>query len=115
MDLAKKLQLKERKLAVLNAPAGFRIAAATVKAAKPGDGVLLFAATKADLHRLKAPLVGAARRDDLAWLAYPKAGQLGTDLNRDLLMEELAPDGIEGVRIVAIDDVWSAARFRPKP
>jgi len=114
MDLAKKLQIKDRKVAVLNAPPGFLLDAPMVRAARPGDAVLLFAATKKDLHKLKGPVVAAALRDDLAWVAYPKAGQLGTDLNRDLLVAELAADGIQGVRLVAIDDVWSALRFRPK-
>ena len=31
------------------------------------------------------PRVAAAKADRLAWLAYPKAGQLGTDLNRDIV------------------------------
>jgi hypothetical protein len=113
MDLAQKLQLKGRSIAVLNAPKGFTLDAPTVKAPKPGDAVLLFAATKAELHRLKRPVVEAALRDDLAWVAYPKAGKLGTDLHRDILVAELEPDGIQGVRLVAVDDTWSAARFRP--
>jgi hypothetical protein len=113
MDLAAKLQLKDRRIALLNAPTGFAVDAPTAKVAKPGDAVLLFAATKAELHRLKGPVVAAALRDDLAWIAYPKAGKLGTDLNRDLLHAEVGPDGIGGVRMVALDDTWSAMRFRP--
>ena len=31
--------------------------------------------------------IAAARADRLAWISYPKGGQLGTDLNRDLLLE----------------------------
>lgn len=45
--------------------------------------------------------------------AYPKAGQLGTDLNRDILGGALAGEGVQPVRQVAIDEVWSALRFRP--
>lgn len=43
----------------------------------------------------------------------PKAGKLGTDLNRDKLFKLVEPHGIEGVRLVSIDDTWSAMRFRP--
>jgi len=50
--------------------------------------------------------------DRLAWIAYPKAGQLGTDLNRDILWRHLLKRRIRGVRQIAIDDVWSALRFR---
>ena len=48
-----------------------------------------------------------ASADRLASLAYPKARQLGTDLDRDFLRGHLP------VRQVALDDVWSAMRFRP--
>lgn len=56
---------------------------------------------------------GSGEADRLAWIAYPKAGQLGTDLNRDILWQHLLPRGITGVRQISIDDVWSAMRFRP--
>lgn len=51
--------------------------------------------------------------DRVAWVAYPKAGQLDTDLNRDILARRLEQEGIQAVRQVAIDTVWSALRFRP--
>ncbi|NTX34847.1 hypothetical protein HUA78_10380 [Myxococcus sp. CA033] len=46
-------------------------------------------------------------------MAHPKAGQLDTDLNRDILARRLEQEGIQAVRQVAIDTVWSALRFRP--
>jgi hypothetical protein len=42
-----------------------------------------------------------------------KPGQLGTDLNRDSLAALLAEGGVQPVRQIAIDAVWSALRFRP--
>jgi hypothetical protein len=60
-----------------------------------------------------APALDAARADKLAWIAYPKAGQLGTDLNRDVLARSLTAVGVQPVRQIAIDEVWSALRFRP--
>ena len=44
--------------------------------------------------------------------AYPKAGQLGTDLNRDRLWEAGRAHGLEAVAQVSVDDVWSALRFK---
>ena len=41
------------------------------------------------------------------------AGQLGTDLNRDVLAALLTGQGVQPVRQVAIDGTWSALRFRP--
>jgi hypothetical protein len=48
----------------------------------------------------------------LVWVAYPKAGKLGTDLNRDRLWQLVQDEGIRPVRQIAIDEVWSALRFR---
>ena len=77
------------------------------------DAVLVFAENRKQLLTDGEPLVEAARRDALAWLAYPKGGQLGTDLNRESVVSLLAPRGIRPVRQVAIDGIWSALRFRP--
>lgn len=77
------------------------------------DAVIVYCTTSADLDRLSEPLLAAARRDALTWVAYPKAGQLGTDLNRDTLAALLRLRGVRPVRQIAIDDVWSALRFRP--
>jgi len=76
--------------------------------------VLVFISRVADIDGVGAPLVEAARADRIAWAAYPKAGQLGTDLNRDVLAKELQKRGAEPVRQVALDEVWSALRFRPR-
>ena len=66
-----------------------------------------------ELETRAGPAITAARDDRLAWVAYPKAGQLGTDLNRDKLAAALTAHGIQPVRQVALDEVWSALRFRP--
>jgi hypothetical protein len=83
--------------------------------AQPGeaDAVVAFVRGSSDLETTAAPAIEAARRDALAWIAYPKAGKLGTDLNRDSLRQLLQDRGIRPVRQVAIDDTWSALRFRP--
>ena len=47
-------------------------------------------------------------------MAYPKARQLGTDLNRDILWKLMKEKGIEANRQISIDDVWSAMRFRAR-
>jgi hypothetical protein len=60
-----------------------------------------------------APALEAARDDRLAWVAYPKGQQLGTDLNRDRLAVTARERGVRPVRQISIDEVWSALRFRP--
>jgi hypothetical protein len=77
------------------------------------DVVIVYCTTRADLEQLSEPLLAAARRDALTWVAYPKAGQLGTDLNRDRLAALVQREGVRPVRQIAIDEVWSALRLRP--
>src|SRR5579864_2050182 len=77
------------------------------------DAVILFVANAAEFGQRADNVVKAAKRDALAWVAYPKAGQLGTDLNRDSLAKLMLERGVQPVRQVAINEVWSALRFRP--
>jgi hypothetical protein len=58
----------------------------------------------------------AANRDSLAkpaalWFAYPKGNR--ADINRDTLWPIVAEYGMRPITQVALDDVWSALRFRP--
>jgi hypothetical protein len=80
---------------------------------KPG-AKLVYVRTVADLNRKAGPIITLAKADGIAWLAYPKAGQLDTDLNRDILWRHMLKKGVQGVSQVAIDATWSAMRFRPK-
>jgi hypothetical protein len=117
VDLAGKLQIK----------AGSRVAVVAAGPDAPdlpglgeavtdpvaADAVIAFARCSADLAGPASAAIDAGRQDKLAWIAYPKAGQLGTDLNRDILVGALTARGVRGVRLVAVDDVWSALRLRP--
>lgn len=118
MDISARLQIKPgQTVAVTGAPPGLPpLADAEVNpAAGPGsaDVLVAFVRLAGELDTVAAPAVAAARLDKLAWVAYPKAGQLGTDLDRDTLAGLLAAHGVQPVRQVAIDGTWSALRFRP--
>jgi hypothetical protein len=120
MDLAGRLQIKAgMTVAVVGAPpdgpdlAGISQLAGSADQADEAAAVIAFARHRADLADTAGPAIEAARRDQLAWIAYPKAGQLGTDLNRDSLVQAAVEFGVRPVRQVAIDEVWSALRFRP--
>jgi hypothetical protein len=118
MDLAGKLQLKPgQSVAVVNEPAGIALdlGGEHPAAGDPGeaDAVIVFAADRAQLDGLRDQFVAPASRDALTWIAYPKAGQLGTDLNRDVLAELIKREDVRPVRQIALDDVWSALRLRP--
>lgn len=78
----------------------------------PADIVLVYARNRA---ALAAALAKAAKRvadGGALWVAYPKAGQLDTDLNRDVLARALHADGLEPVSQIAVDEVWSALRVK---
>ena len=115
MSLAEKLNLKDgMKVRVVAKPAGMNLDDVAITTSAKADAILVFVKTLAEVDAKCGPLVGAAKEDRLAWIAYPKAGQLGTDLNRDILWKHLLKQAIQGVRQVSIDGVWSAMRFRPE-
>ncbi len=47
----------------------------------------------------------------LVWFLYPKGGR--ADINRDSLWPIVAEHGMRPITQVAVDDTWSALRFRP--
>lgn len=53
----------------------------------------------------------ALRAADAFWVLYPKGNR--TDVNRDSLWPILAEHGFRPISQVAVDDTWSALRFRP--
>jgi len=114
MTLARKLNLKPgMKLRVFAKPRDVDLDDLHTTSSKSADAILLFVRDLAELDEKAGPVVELALRDGLAWIAYPKAGQLGTDLNRDILWKHLLASGVQGVRQIALDETWSALRFRP--
>ena len=118
MEISAKLQIRPgQRLATVSETGQAPTLAAdgTEPAASPADAdvVVAFIRTRAGLDTVAALAVEAARQDKLAWIAYPKARQLGTDLNRDLLAAALEDRGVQPVRQVSIDGTWWALRFRP--
>lgn len=117
MELAAKLQIRPgARVAIVAArPDGPDLSALGAQAADAdaADVVIAFVTRAAELTDLAGPALAAAREDRLSWIAYPKAGQLGTDLNRDTLARAASELGVQPVRQVALDTVWSALRFRP--
>ena len=76
------------------------------------DIVLVYARDRRQLAPALAKTTKRLADGGILWVAYPKAGQLGTDLNRDILARALQAEGLEPVSQIAIDDVWSALRVK---
>jgi hypothetical protein len=115
VTVTEKLQLKPgQQLALLGLPEQVDLDVPAGADPVSADAVIAFVTMAADLAEAPAQAaIAAARRDALAWIAYPKAGQLGTDLNRDSLVAQAAGWAVQPVRQVAIDSTWSALRLRP--
>lgn len=119
-----KLNLKDQdEVVVLNAPLSFEPELAWLvgrRLARDLDEVtrvrfaLAFAYRKEELDALSAALVAKAEGDAVLWIAYPKrtSKRYRADFDRDHGWEVLTGAGYQGVRQVAIDDDWSALRFR---
>ena len=123
--LANKLLIKSgRTVLLLNAPDGYAQsldplpegARLLAGQGEEADVVLLFVRDSADLARHAETALRAAKREGVMWICYLKGGaRAGTDLNRDILHEAVERTyGWTGVSLVAVDDRWSAMRFRLK-
>jgi hypothetical protein len=113
-SIAKKLNLKDdMRLRVVGKPDDVNLNGITITTSIKAFAVLVFAKTLAELDKSGGPVIEAARIDRIAWIAYPKGNQLETNLNRDILWKHMRKYGIDGIRLIALDDVWSAMRFRP--
>jgi len=124
MPIFKKLNLgAHTKIAVFNAPKSFEPELAQLKNIKilrdPNKPkavafALAFATSQADLDRLSGILATASEGDAVLWFAYPKgtSKRYSCDFNRDTGWRVIRDAGFESVRAVAIDEDWSAIRFR---
>jgi hypothetical protein len=82
--------------------------------AGPFDAVILFVPTTETLTTHSANAVAALKPGGLLWLAYPKkTGAIASDMTRERAWEAFAALEIRPVSQIAIDETWSALRFRP--
>ena len=76
------------------------------------DFALVFAVNEHQLNGILRDVMPALKEDSKFWVAYPKiTSKIVTDLNRDSSWQQLTSAGYETVNEVALDHVWSAARF----
>jgi hypothetical protein len=123
----KKLNYKAQKpILVLGAPDSFGPEMEAMRDSeirrKPVKGqtygfALAFAVMKSDLIKAVKDIKPFLDADTVLWFAYPKQTSkvFRSDLNRDLCWAALSPFGLQPVRQVAIDEDWSALRFKPAP
>jgi hypothetical protein len=120
--LAQKLQIKSGKLIVINAPKGYAEHLAkelkdltiSARAAGHAEAVLLFVNNLAETEKLTPRAGKLVKPGGMLWIAYPKgSSKVKTDVNRDKLWPVVEARGWRPVRQIALDEVWSALRFKP--
>jgi hypothetical protein len=126
-----KLNLKTQdEIVVVNAPSSFepeidallnvadgniaRKVVRNVASAKAIDFALAFVTQQAEVDKLASAICKRAEGDAIIWFAYPKgtSKKYKCDFNRDTGWAAMGAAGFESVRMVAIDEDWSALRFR---
>jgi hypothetical protein len=119
-----KLNLKEdQEIVVINAPTSFATALKAlprgcvqqrISAIKELMFVLVFVEKKSELDKVSAAVIEKVAGDAILWFAYPKATskRFACEFNRDTGWDVLRASGFDTVRQVAIDEDWSALRFR---
>jgi hypothetical protein len=85
----------------------------TRRVSSPGEAgvAILFVDSEASLRQAIADDGAALAGVPVLWVAYPKGGR--ADVNRDSLWPVVAELGLRPISQVAVDDIWSALRFRP--
>jgi hypothetical protein len=121
----KKMNYKEQKIIhAINSPASFEknlkemaalaVIKKQIKATDKAEFIIAFCTAQKEIDTLTPVFAKALQGDGLLWLAYPKgtSKKYKCDFNRDTGWAILGQHGFEPVRQVAIDEDWSALRFR---
>jgi len=78
------------------------------------DGVQLFVKNSTELKERLKVIVPVLKPDTIFWITYPKKSSgIPSDLEMMSSWDELAAYGYNGVAAAAIDQTWTALRFRP--
>jgi hypothetical protein len=121
----KKLNFKAHPaIYVVNAPDSFQPALdemkelATIRTslarAKDVSFALAFATMQAEVDKFADQIAKSSVGDAVIWIAYPKgtSKKYKCEFNRDNGWAQMGDNGFEPVRMIAIDEDWSALRFR---
>lgn len=120
--LFKKLNLGPAQVVhVLDAPTSFErelagLQGVEVQRAVTGEVAfgMAFVKTLAEVEEATSQLTRTAQADAVLWMVYPKGSSkvYRCEFNRDTGWASLGEAGYEPVRQVAVDEDWSALRFR---
>jgi hypothetical protein len=124
LNLFKKLNLKDQnQIVVLNAPESLQselnnqqdiTVIEDAQAVSTIDFLLGFGTRLSEVEQFALIASQKTKGDAIVWFAYPKGSskKYKCEFNRDTGWKSLGKAGFEAVRQVAIDEDWSAIRFR---
>ena len=119
-----KLNLKDQtEILIIDAPKSFEAELGQLDGVRvrrkltPGMSVsfvLVFVTSQAGIDAIARPLAKAAAGDAVVWFAYPKGTSKNytSTIDRDHGWDALGGAGFESVRMIAIDEDWTAKRLR---
>jgi hypothetical protein len=80
----------------------------------PYSFIIVFVRNKTDIDSMTPPVLHNLHSDGVLWFCYPRKTSTKNipGIDRDHGWEALNESGFHGVRIVSVDNDWSALRFR---
>jgi hypothetical protein len=124
-NLLDKLNYKgQERIAVLNAEESFTISLSKelkdviidneIDPRYPYDFIIVFVKNVSEVKFFTPVALHNLMADGVLWFCYPKktSKKFSSDIDRDHGWKALNDSGLHGIRMVAIDDDWSAMRFR---
>ncbi len=124
-SLPEKLNFKgQKRIAVINAEEGFDLALSPelkdvridteIDQRYPYTFMIIFVKKVAEVRQITPVVLHNLALDGILWFCYPKKSskRISSDLNRDNGWKPLNDSGFFGVRMVSVDENWSALRFR---
>ncbi len=123
--LLEKLNYKgQKRIAVINAERNFKLALLTelkhiqidseIDLRYPYDFMIIFVRELTEVKEIVPVALHNLAADGILWFCYPKKSskKYSSDIDRDHGWKELNDLDFFGIRLVTIDDDWSAMRFR---
>lgn len=82
----------------------------------PYEFIIIFVKSISEVEQVAPMTLHNLIADGILWFCYPKKSSknFSSDLSRDFGWKVLNDSGLDGIRLVSIDEDWSAFRFRNK-
>jgi hypothetical protein len=82
----------------------------------PYGFIIIFVKSVSEIESITPMTIHNLMADGVLWFCYPKktSKKYTSDIDRDHGWQVLNDSGLYGIRLVAIDEDWSALRFRNK-